>query len=149
MLPPVPFSVHHCCLRSRVIPTSGWYRSVLCTLTPWRVAQTAHLDVLHKPGSLFFSWSYKLLQMPSAESLWTVWKHGFQNSGALQQILSWSSCLMHLFLKENGLDVLSNQVIWPTEKFNLFLEVVVWIYEIWITQTLYMDTFWWVLSDSE
>lgn len=30
---------------------------------------------------------------------------------------------MHLFLKENGLDVLINQVIWPTEQFNLFLEV--------------------------
>lgn len=122
-MPPVPFSDHHCCLRSTVIPSSGWHRSVLSTLTPCRVAWTAHLVVLNKPGSLFFTQSYKLPQMPSAESQWTVWKHGFQNSGALQQILSWRSCLMHLFLKESGLDVISNQVIWPTEQFNLFLQV--------------------------
>lgn len=93
-----------CSLLSQIHSNSQQWltRCVLCTLTPGGVARTAHLVVMHKPGSLFFTDSYKLTQMPSAESQWTVWKHGFQNSGALEQILSWSSCPMHLFLKESA-----------------------------------------------
>lgn len=121
MLPPVPFSVHHCCLRSIIIPIGGWHRSVLCTdsLLEGLQEQPTRLYCINQD---LYS-LHELPQMPSAESQWTVWKHGFQNSGAWQQILSWSSCLMHLFLKESGLDVLSSQVIWPTDYFNLFLEV--------------------------
>lgn len=46
-----------CSLLSQIHSNSQQWltRSVLCTLTPGRVARTAHLVVLPKPGSLFFA----------------------------------------------------------------------------------------------